>query len=1147
MNTPNTEQELQKKIIEIYMLLEETFTSKETKKIKEARNKLNEIFKDIKSSVELLFIALAYKQIGGREIPLDIHKSVAIYLKNLFYAQKNFESNEIYNYILKIFDLIFNKSKNNPNLLNISIFNSFQTMITALLSSKQILEDNQDYITQLFDILYNSIKNTSPENFLEIAKSVILLISSLFTSKSAKTDNYELLITKYYMPIIDIIFLNVPKYLIPKENIYNIEFLNILKLLFDGFYSNLSRVRGTLPLEKRKEISMKLFKEYGTYCFELIHLSPNFDEQTTQKYIKPNPIIVFNSNEKLCYEINHMKSKAIQFLSFITQISTIEEKYADEDIKNNINDKELKELLIKLIYSIVNTFEDILNNENKFNFLRKYNGELNDEEDCYNMLLFQICVFLTRSLIREPIKSQFSGHMKQFLLNMLFPMIVTIDDEKIFAETDPEGYHQYINDITSVFKIKNFRTSGCFLIKKICEKFEDMSNFVLTFCLEMMIYIINGGQINTQISDYNIYLKNKKDALIDQFNDKKKIDFALLIILILRDKIKNEKFFKNKLINILINNCDKIHNIPFSLIKIKLCKLYYYFIPGFFEGNEKIKKEEKKIFIENVVNFLLNNIIQKNLPTGEEYSQALSYGASETIIELLNLPKENNNNEENENNLLKTFISKNLEQNFYILNQLIPNVDIYTFYMVIDQIIGTIKISQRNLVFDCINNLSQKFKSHFLSQNDETRLFLNQYFTIIASFLSGENKIIPGNKEEIAKFNEYFNPVLNYIKNPKKFILYEQLVSTTEDYIKSLDGINEESALVLKNIKIILDKDSTTSSQCYNYVSTFLSYIQKNISEKPLNQEELFNDILEIIKKSFSFKEETLKTSKIYALLLTLQILSLNPNLNPEVFDYLINQSLESFELTRIKEDIISYKDNINQLSLANVSLGFVFKPEQTFQILQQTFTLEKNGEKTEIPKFNKYITYIKEIFNISYPEYYPTLGKCIILGICGIFSNQKCLESFKNNKTGTEIKLFLLSMFINMMLFHKKQKSYILSRLMKKEIKCNFVEENEIEDEEEEEEDDYNDSDEEFNANVEQALKNSDNINNSDEFNFFSKVMNNLKETDKEAYNCLVNRLNDGNKTMDELSKVRNIKIKYNDKEFTVPRKTVKIIRKNQ
>ena len=106
-----------------------------------------------------------------------------------------------------------------------------------------------------------------------------------------------------------------------------------------------------------------------------------------------------------------------------------------------------------------------------------------------------------------------------------------------------------------------------------------------------------------------------------------------------------------------------------------------------------------------------------------------------------------------------------------------------------------------------------------------------------------------------------------------------------EEYIKCLQGINQESALVLKNIKLIIEKDDTLSGVCFSYISTFLNFIQNGLPPNPVNQIELFNDILEIIKKGFSIKEETLKTSKINSLLLTLQILSLNPNLNPEIFE----------------------------------------------------------------------------------------------------------------------------------------------------------------------------------------------------------------------------------------------------------------------
>ena len=385
--------------------------------------------------------------------------------------------------------------------------------------------------------------------------------------------------------------------------------------------------------------------------------------------------------------------------------------------------------------------------------------------------------------------------------------------------------------------------------------------------------------------------------------------------------------------------------------------------------------------------------------------------------------------------------------------------------------------------------------------------------------------------------------MINYIKNPKKFVLYEQIVSTMEEYIKCLQGINEESALILKNIKLIIEKDETLSGVCFSYISTFLNYIQNNISSNPLNQIELFNDILEIIKKGFSIKEETLKTSKTNSLLLTLQILSLNPNLNNEVFEYLILKSLNSFELIETKEDILSVRDNINQLALANVSLGFIFKPEQTYNILQKTFTVEKDGEKKEIMHFAKYLSFIKESLDIIASAYYNvTLGKCIILGICGIFSNKHCVESLKQKPT---LKIFLLNIFLNMMIYHKRQKTYLLNKMTKKETDCNFVQENEEEEEEEEsEEDDYDDN-EDFEYDVEKVLKKNDNIKNSDEFKFFHDVINNIKATDENIYLYIIKNVDKGEKIIEDLSLTRNVMINYKNKNLSIPRKTVRIVRK--
>ena len=234
MNTPSpsSPQDTEQKIIEIFKLFEDTFSSKDTKKIKEAREKLGKIFTNIKISLDILFQAITIKEIQGKQITLDLHKSVAIYLKNLFFMQKSLSGNDLYNCLLKIFDLIFNQSRENVHLIHPTILSIFQTIVYALLSNQSLLEEgNKEYINKLFNILLSSLQNVKKENFLSVAKSAILLSTSLLTSKSTNMENIEKLYNDYYIPIINIIFSNVANYIIPKDNIYNMEYISILKFL----------------------------------------------------------------------------------------------------------------------------------------------------------------------------------------------------------------------------------------------------------------------------------------------------------------------------------------------------------------------------------------------------------------------------------------------------------------------------------------------------------------------------------------------------------------------------------------------------------------------------------------------------------------------------------------------------------------------------------------------------------------------------------------------------------------------------------------------------------------------------------------------------------------------------------------------------
>ena len=110
-----------------------------------------------------------------------------------------------------------------------------------------------------------------------------------------------------------------------------------------------------------------------------------------------------------------MKSKIFQFLSVVVQMCTLEEeKDSTKESINYIDDKELLELITKVIYLIVDSLKDVLINKEKYYSLKHYELATKEEADCFNLLLFTMYVFLNRSLTREPIKSEFSAYVKNF-------------------------------------------------------------------------------------------------------------------------------------------------------------------------------------------------------------------------------------------------------------------------------------------------------------------------------------------------------------------------------------------------------------------------------------------------------------------------------------------------------------------------------------------------------------------------------------------------------------------------------------------------------------------------------------------------------------------------------------------------------------
>ena len=1143
------------KLGELLYLLDNSYSCKDNSELKKITNLINKYSENLNNFVDLLFKGLSLNSFNNKQISLDLHKCISINLKNSIIEKKtDMNKEQLFNIFQKIFQVFF-FNNTNPNLSNNSIITIFENIIKEL-STDCI----KPYLEDLFSFLSKAIKELNPISFINISKIILKFSRALFNSKIIDKDNYSKIINDYYIDIIDIVFKNVPVFFNPNKNIFNEDYLNILTNLIEDIYSILKFISKMENLDEAKyqELLETIFEKYSPLIYELIKIQIPFDEKSQNVFINQNPIIIFNLDEKISSNINYMKSKCFLFFILITQQLSFKDKNKNNNSSKIIKNEKLIEMNAEIIKLIISSLQDILSNKKKYDLIKKLDEEIMNSDKNYNYLLFNMIILCIRCLFKEPIKSEFSAHIKCFVLNILFPLIASSEEEKKFLEDDHDSYMVYLNDILYNYKLRNLRTALCFLIIKICKHNAEMKNFIFSYIIEMINYIFNIQNNNTieGYNQYNIYLDKENKSLINNFNDEIKIDFCFLILLLLKNNIIKNISMKNKVFIFLILNQDKIQKINSNLILIKICRIYKDYFSSLFHFLNKEKKDIsiKKIYIEKTINFLLDLIIQNN--EYNEYKTTLIYEASEAIIFLIKYV----NNVTIENNYIKEIIIEKIQSSFKNLVKLIDIFDNPSLNIVISDIIKKIHINERQDIIKCLEIYTEKFKIiantniKYLNKEDELKnktLFISQYFSIINNYLSGENKFDILNQNETIQFNKIISPVILYALAPQKYSFYEDIVILGVFYIKALNSINEISIQILDSLYPMIKFDKILSENYLSFLSTFISY------NKNENYKFLFNNIIDIIKLSFSFQEKNISEDILFTLLLNLEIFGYEGQIDYENLKYLLLENIKLFFLLFVdlnkqkSKDILVLKNSnkigkIKQVLAANISLSFIYYPDNTLKILNENYNSIINGE-CSLNNLNDFI--INLYSSVFEKDYYPNLGKCDIISLCGLCRNSIFFQTIFYDKNK---KILLLKLIIKFIEFHKNESIKVKTRKYNMNLKCNFVESDEEKsgnDSDLNPEEEYKmEFDNNFYEKVKYCMKKLNMINLNDEFKLFSETFYQIKTNDETLFKELFDNYNKNEiKIVNDLFLVRNIKIEYNGKQVEVPRRTLKIKRNIQ
>ena len=933
---------------------------------------------------------------------------------------------------------------------------------------------------------------SNDEDFINKAQNIVASISDNLQSYSIDEKIIEELINKQYIPLIEIIFEKMPNFIDKENKKYNSDYIILLIDLYDKIINIFEIIKSFLNKAKFRNIINIFFNKCYNNSFKLLEILQPYDELISKEFGENNPVIFFNEKN-----INLMKSKIFEFFTYI--ISNL-----------SLNDEGNKIKLTNVIELIIESLKDIINDEKKFNFFKNYDRLKkiikNKEIDSHGLLLYQMFVFLQQEFIIKIFINDFN--FLAFLINVILVFAI-IEDKLFFTENNYEKYITYFNDKNNI--VDKYLTCSTRFIRKIIidPSCSDIFKNFLIFNIEMIDYALNEKK-TLNLNKYT-YLKDINNLKIVKFDDETKLNISLLFYIIY-GKVSNGIFLnfdKNLFMNTLNEHFEKINLLTSPIIKIKLCLLFRYINCNWSNSNSAN-------IIANIFNFLLNNIKENSLQEKAILSKLIVKESSKTLMKLLKLRKK-----EKYLQLYSQIFEKHLKD-YIVLIENINNLDL------IDIMIGDLKIGQKNMLFDLINNLTKKvFKN-----NDES--FSIKYFRVLKLFLIKENKINNIDKEEILKIKDIVEPILKNIKNQENLELYnDDFFLVVIEYIKLLGVTNHESALVLQKLeKLIPIKNSQIF---FDFLIDLISIIQKNIniSNEHYKNNDLFNEIISIISNIFTNYNDDFDFEHI--LIITLKILNLVHNLNTDFLSILLNKCSK----------LLSNDNNsnyFNQLILFNISLGFIYYPDITFKILNST--LNDN-------KISNFISYINSLMDfddsenyLDNQEYNYFVRKYVLLGICGIFTNQSSVNYLDDNKKEKKILLNHFILIIQNQIDQLKEMPFLLKKSENKDEKSPLiVDKNEKKDLKKEDkyddiddenilfdlkikDDSFEDKDENekkrenFIKNVEKVIKDNNNINNCNELKLISQILKYIRKYDFEIYNSILSEVFQGDiiEKIDEL-----------------------------
>lgn len=677
--------------------------------------------------------------------------------------------------ILKFYiDLILTSNLSDVCLQNTS------ASIQDLLNFKTV-SDNKLIVHDLVVFLV-SFTEKLDQNAILLYRSIVSVMEQIALSSSVHQNNVNDIFGLLYKNcefMLNNLF-SVLKSLQIENNPSNfLTIMDLTKLIFNFLHQSVLKLRSRLNvLGKYIDI---LNNKFMIPAIQMILMNVPGTQQ----------IIAWQGDTNFDTSINSMKTKTLQFINSI--ITSYKSKLADENL--------VKTFSSLITISIQNLDWVVLN---KFNYLQSMDKESLDFPDYgYENFIYQILQFINKIIIKEPFMDNFTSISKQFATGILIPLLVATKNELEQMKEEGEKYAHYINDVIEEHKSKTIKTMSSFVIISMCDKFDGLGTYLITYMAQLVDYVVKGSD-NNNLANYN--LLNANDRILNFSNSEYQIETSLLLFCILQEPI-----FKSPN---LINNLFELHmNALFSadsaIIKDRLCLFIGTFLDTFYQPDNNN--------FALCVEFLFVNLFYY------KENQGVAHKAADSLNEIVSIKKFSDSLKD----LLARYFPKLIENiptikiglYFDVLLEIVLNIDVEVFLIdLMSQL--TNRVLQEIIPHTRIKFKVTSEKSNSNSNGNQYNIIVNKCLNIIRSVTDKADYV----KKYINHFEKILDPLFDYMKNPSRIDFDEDIVLILTAFIKHLKMIPPSALKVLPDLPKYMKKSKGLLLDLYELINQFIVY-----------------------------------------------------------------------------------------------------------------------------------------------------------------------------------------------------------------------------------------------------------------------------------------------------------------------------------